>query len=320
MNTMDSKNKKIFVTGGSGFLGSWIVQKLQEQGYKNITAPMHKDCNLLSLENMQQYLGKQHFDVIIHAAAKVGGIDYNRLYPADMFRENLIMAVNILDFAVANHTPKLVIAGSMCAYPGTIAYDLKEEDFLAGPLHPSVEAYGFSKRALYIGSRCYKRQHGLHAIMLVLTNLYGPRDTFAWDRSHVVSALIRKFVEAKHQNAEQVQVWGTGKAVREFLYVEDAAEAIIKAMEEYEDEEPLNVGTGIGTAIGDFAVMIKQIAGYQGKIIYNTTKPDGVMRKVSNVSKIKDKLHWTARYDLESGLKKTIDWFDKNYDQAIARK
>ena len=306
------EGKRVVVTGGKGFLGSHISDKLREAGAE-VVALGSKDYNLTVLQESLRMMRENRPDVVIHAAADVGGIGYNRLYPADIFYNNLAMTVNILEAARCYPPEKLIIIGSACAYPGEATGKLREEDFLAGPMHESVEVYGLSKRALYIGARAYRKQYGLKSIFLVLTNLYGPRDKFDPEESHVVAALIRKFVEAKRRGRREVVVWGTGRPVREFLYVEDCAEAVLLAGERYDDPEPLNIGTGIGTTIKELAETIRDIVGFEGEIVWDTTKPDGAMMKVLDVSRMVEKLGWRPKTSLREGLEKTIAWYCENF-------
>jgi len=307
------EGKKVIVTGGKGFLGSHITDKLRESGAK-VIALGSRDYNLVELSDTLRMMEDYKPEIVIHAAADVGGIGYNRLYPADIFYNNLKMATNILEASKQAELEKLIIIGSACAYPGEATGVLKEEDFLAGPMHESVEVYGFSKRALYLGAKAYKKQYGLNSIFLVLTNLYGPRDKFDPKESHVVAALIKKFVDAKIEGKKEVVIWGTGSPIREFLYVEDCAEAILLAGEKYSDVEPLNIGTGIGTSIKDLVYMIKEITEFDGELVWDTSKPDGAMKKVLDVSKMRKVLNWKPPTPLKEGLIKTVEWYKRYRD------
>ncbi len=317
---MESKNKKVLVTGGSGFLGGHIVEKLKNFGV-DILAPSHKELDLTQNESCRDYFSNQRPNIVIHCAGAISGLLNILENPANIFDNNLRINLNVLKFAHEFGAEKLVNIGSTCAYPGDLPTGyFREEEFLNGPMHESVESYGFSKRAMYIGGKAYRQQFGFNSIILLLTNMYGPGDVFSIERSHVASALIKKFVDAKLKNLPEVQVLGTGRAIREFLYVEDAADAIIKATEMYNEAIPLNVGTGNETPISELANVIKEISRYPGKITWNTKGPDGALRKVSDISRIKNKLNWEPKYDLKAGLTKTIKWFEDNYKTAVSKK
>lgn len=316
---MNLKNKKILITGGSGFLGGHIIEKLKKFN-AIILAPRHKELDLTQEKSCKNYFLTHRPHVIIHCAGSISGLLNILKNPAEIFDNNLRININVLKFAHEFNVGKLVNIGSTCAYPGELPTGYYvEEEFLNGPMHASVESYGFSKRAMYIGGKAYRQQFGLNSITLLLTNMYGPKDVFSLERAHVVSALIKKFVDAKVQNEPSVEVLGTGQAIREFLYVEDAADAIIKATQQYNEDMPLNVGTGIETPIADLAKSIKEISRYSGKIAWNTKASDGALRKVSDISRIKKQLKWKPKYDLKKGLTKTIAWFEDNYESAISK-
>ena len=314
MKIIDLLSKKILVTGGSGFLGSYLAAELERSGVprENIFIPRAKEYDLTELEHYDKAFQIFSPDIVIHAAAKVGGIGYNITYPVSIFRDNLKMALNILELSSRYAVEKLTIVGSACMYPGELIGNFKEEDLLNGPLHPTVEVYGFSKRALLLGARAYARAHGLNFSFVVPTNLYGPRDTFDPDRSHVVSALIRKFVDAKQDGGGEVVCWGTGNAYREFIFAGDAAEAIVRLTQIEQFSDPLNIGTGIGTSIRELAEMIAGIVGFRGKTTWDHSRPDGAMRKVLDISRMKEVLGWEPALSLREGLKKTIDWYAEN--------
>lgn len=316
---MNLKNKKILVTGGSGFLGGHIIEKLKNFGVQ-ILAPNHKELDLTREESSRHYFSNQRPNLVIHCAGSISGLLNILKNPAEIFDNNLRINLNVLKFAHQFGAEKLVNIGSTCAYPGELPTGyFREEEFLNGPMHESVESYGFSKRAMHIGGKAYRQQFGFNSVILLLTNMYGPRDVFSIERSHVVSALIKKFVEAKIKKLPDVEVLGTGRAIREFLYVEDAAEAIIKSAELYDSEVPLNVGTGVETPIAELAQTIKKISKFKGKIRWNTKGPDGALRKVSDISRIKSMLNWEPKYTLEAGFTKTIRWFENNYESAVAK-
>jgi len=308
---------KVLLTGGRGFLGRQILNLLKDKGY-DVIAPTSQEFNLLTMQGAENYLNKG-IDCIIHSAAYYGGIGINQVEPATIFYRNSLMAVNIFEFAKNAKVKKILPIGSACAYPGYLTGDLKEEDFWAGPLHDSVEAYGFSKKLQQVAQRAYYKQYKIASNHLILTNLYGPYDTFTEYRSHVVSALIKKFVDAKLENKPEIVLWGDGTPIREFLYVGDAAEAIVKAIELPHDIEPINIGTGIGTTIKELAEIIKEHTAFSGKITWDTTKPNGAERKVLDITKMKEKLNWTPKVSLKEGLKYTIEWYQANKTEADKR-
>ncbi len=318
---MDQPQEKLLITGGSGFLGSW-VKKNVSQYYPNVTilTPGHGELDLTDRQATFDYFSANKPDFVIHLAAKMGGLEYDRLYPADIFDANVRMVTNVLAASAAAKVKKLINISAACAYPGKTSGYLKEQDFLSGPMHESVEMYGFSKRAMLIGGRAYKKQYNLPSICINLTNLYGPGDTFDFDRAHVVPALIRRFVEAKRNNAPSLTCWGTGKPIREFLYVEDAANALLNASQKYNDSnEIINIGTGIDTTIKELTEIVAELTEYQGAIQWDASKSDGTMRKVLDITKMKKVLNWKSTTPLREGLKRTIDWFSKNYEEAIKR-
>ena len=316
---MNLKNKKILVTGAGGFLGGYIIEKLKKFDVQ-ILAPNHKELDLTRDDACRDYFSSKRPNLVIHCAGSISGLLNILKNPAEIFDNNVRINLNVLKFACEFGAEKLVNIGSTCAYPGDLPTGyFREEEFLNGAMHKSVESYGFSKRAMYIGGKAYRQQFGFNSITLLLTNMYGPRDVFSIERSHVVSALIKKFIDAKRKKEPSVEVLGTGKAIREFLYVEDAADAIIKAAEIYNEDMPLNVGTGIETPISELAKLIKEISNYSGQIKWNTAGPDGALRKVSDVSRIKSKLNWKPKYTLKAGLSKTIKWFEDNYESAVAK-
>ncbi|MBI4095152.1 MAG: GDP-L-fucose synthase [Candidatus Liptonbacteria bacterium] len=307
-------DKKILVTGGSGFLGSHLIHELTSRGVPgtNLFSPRMEEYDLTKKGSYGEAFQKFAPDIVIHAAAKVGGIGYNVKYPSAIFRDNVIMALNILDLSIEHKIQKLMIVGSACMYPGALTGNFEEKDLLAGPLHPTVEVYGFSKRALLLGARAYAREHGLNFSFAVPANLYGPRDTFDPDRSHVASALIRKFVDAREDGKREVVVWGTGAAVREFIFASDAAKAIVAITELGNYPEPLNVGTGVGTPIKELAETICAIVGFKGTIRWDASKPDGALHKVLNISKLMQATGWKPEVKLTDGLRETIEWYANN--------
>lgn len=320
---MEKRVRNILITGGSGFLGRRLVAFAERLGY-NAFYPRSSELNLETLQGADDYfaaLASQNIkiDVIIHSAAYYGGIGINQTEPATIFHKNSQMAINIFEMARKNEIKTVIPIGSACSYPGDIHGDLDEEDFWRGPLHDSVEAYGFSKKLQQVAQRAYYKQYGIESRHLVLTNLYGPNDVFTEYRSHVVSALIKKFVDAKLTDSPNVTLWGDGSPIREFMYVDDAAKAIIKSLELPHDPSPINIGSGVGTTIRELAELTREFTKFEGELVWDVTKPNGVARKVLNVNKMKTLLNFEPEYDLSSGLKLTIDWYAANKEEADKR-
>jgi GDP-L-fucose synthase len=313
-------DKKVTVTGGAGFLGKHLVKRLENMGAA-VYVPRQRDYNLTNLDAGLKCLLEHPCDVLIHAAAYYGGIGINVNEPASLYYRNLVMGANLMEAARLAKVAKVVNIGTACSYPGYVEGHLKEDDLWSGPCHASVVNYGLTKKMLAVQGQAYKKQFGLNSIHLILTNLYGPGDSYNPDRSHVVAALVRKWVEADLNKAPSVEVWGTGKAIREFIYVEDCADAIVLAAEKYNDAAmPLNIGTGIGTSIRELAETVHNVSGYQGKMTWNTDKPDGAPLKVLDVTRMKSVLDgWIAPTDLKTGLAKTIAWYRAHKVEADAK-
>lgn len=310
--------KKVVVTGGSGFLGSHIVETLRNLGAA-VFVPRKKDYDLTLLASCRKCLDDAGAQIVIHSAAYYGGIWINQLYPGRIYYENLVMGANMMEAARLAKVDKFVGIGTACSYPGYLQGELGESQLWDGIPHESVVNYGLTKKMMAIQGWAYKKQYNFTAIHLILTNLYGPRDSYNPDRSHVVAALIRKFVEATLAKSPSVEIWGTGKPIREFLYVQDCVEAIIRAAEVYEDVLPLNIGTGIGTSIRELAEAIHQISGFKGHLTWNSSKPDGQLKKILNISRMRDALGWSAPTSLQQGLTQTIRWYEQNKTEADAR-
>ena len=310
-------NKRVTVTGGAGFLGQHLVKRLERQGAQ-VFVPRRRDYDLTSLDACLRCLLEHPADLLIHGAAYYGGIGINQTEPGRLYYENLVLGANLMEAARLTKVGKVVNIGTACSYPGYLEGHLKEEDLWAGPCHASVVNYGLTKKMLAVQGLAYKRQYGLDSIHLILTNLYGPGDSYNPDRSHVVAALVRKWVEADLAKAPSIEVWGTGTPVREFIYVEDCADAILLAAEKYNDVSlPLNIGTGIGTSIRELVETINSVTGYSGQLIWNTDKPDGAMMKVLDVSRMSNALGgWSPPTNLRDGLSKTIAWYRANKSQA----
>jgi len=316
---MNLENKGILVTGASGFLGRVIVERLLKRGAV-VVISRSEDYNLERFEDALAIINRFRPEVVIHSAAFYGGLGINYDRPGEVYFKNMTMGTNIIEASHRGGVKKFVGIGTGCAYPDGIEIPMNEErDFWSGPLHPSVTQYGGVKKMMQVQCEAYKKQYGFNGIHLVLTNLYGEWDSYNPDRSHVVPALIRKFVEAKMNKKSTVEIWGTGKPIREFLYVKDAAEGIIRATEFYDDIKPLNIATGIETRIEELVIKIQHITGYSGNVVWNNSKPDGQMVKTFDITKMKEVLKWQPEINLYDGLKKTIKWFEENYDEAIKR-
>lgn len=308
-------DKKILVTGGAGFLGSSLVQKLRERGVsaQNIRVPRSEDMDLRRWENCVNAV--KDVDVVIHLAARVGGIGYNQSYPALLFYDNAIMGIQMMEAARQEAVEKFVAVGTVCAYPKFTRVPFKEEGLWDGYPEETNAPYGLAKRMLLVQCQTYRQQYGFNAIYLVPVNLYGPGDNFDLESSHVIPALIRKLVEAVRDDRREVQVWGTGEASREFLYVEDAADGILLATERYNKPAPVNIGVGFEIKIKDLVKLIAQLTQYRGKIRWDISKPDGQARRCLDVSKAKEEFGFEAKTELGEGLRKTIEWY-KNVGQS----
>ena len=305
------------VTGGAGFLGSFICDRLQalKCGVK-LTVPRKKDYDLTHPDACRRLMQDAQPDIVIHCAAFYGGIWINQLHPGRIFYENLVMGAHLMEASRLAGVKKFTAIGTACSYPGYLEGELREADLWNGPPHESVINYGLTKKIMAVQGWAYRREYDFHAIHLILTNLYGPRDTFHIRRAHVVSALIKKFVDAQQQQAPEVEVWGTGKPIREFLYIEDCAEAILIATERYDDPAPINIGTGVGTSIRELVELVREITGFQGELRWNAEKPDGQMKKLLDVSRMKTVLRWNPATPLREGLRKTISWYIANKTEA----
>jgi len=316
---IDIKDKKVLVTGGEGFLGRAIVSKLLEKEANPIIV-RHGEVNLNDLQTLIHFLNSVKPDYCIHAAGYNGGIEFNRMYPADILFSNTVMGLNLHHACEYVGVKKLVSIMTSCAYPDTGMEVLKEEDFWNGLPNGTIRAHGIAKRILQAASEAYNKQYELNSVAVCVTNLYGPNDTFNLVRTKVVGALIRKFVEAKTEEEEEVECWGTGDPMREFMYVDDAAEAIIQALQKYDDHsQPLNIGTGKDISIKELVEYIKEAVGYEGDVFWNTEKPDGQMKKLLSVEKMKDYID-IEPISVKDGIIKTVGWYSLNKKEANAKK
>lgn len=305
---MNLMGKKILVTGGAGFLGSFVVQELLRRGVpkKNISVPRSKKTDLRNISECRKTVrGK---DVVIHLAAKVGGIGANRAKPGEFFYDNLIMGVELMEAARIAGVEKFVAVGTICAYPKHTPVPFKEGDLWNGYPEETNAPYGLAKKMLLVQAQAYRQQYGFNAIYLLPVNLYGPRDNFDPASSHVIPALIKKVADAKKARKKYIEVWGSGKATREFLYVEDAAKAIVLAAEKYEKADPVNLGSGKEISIHDLVKTICRLMDFKGEIRWDRTKPDGQPRRLLDVSRAEREFGFRAKTDFEEGLRKTINW------------
>jgi GDP-L-fucose synthase len=310
MRTMNSDDP-VLVAGHTGLVGGAITRQLVERGFSRLLLPGHGELDLTNQPDVDAFFATNRPRYVFLAAAKVGGILANDTYPADFLRENLQIQTNIIDAAYRHGTQKLLFLGSSCVYPRLAPQPLKEEYLLSGPLESTNEWYAVAKIAGIKMSQAYWRQHGFHAISAMPTNLYGPGDNFDLRNSHVLPALIRKFHEAKELGQSEVVLWGSGTPRREFLHVDDLADALVFLMDHYESPELINVGTGEDMTIAYLAALVARIVGFTGKLVLDPSKPDGTPRKLLDVSRI-HALGWRARIPLEEGIRDTYNWFIRN--------
>ncbi len=303
--------RTIAVTGATGFLGKRVVRKLQERDIDPMRTSLSLGVDLRDYEQAIAFFTRERPDILINCAAFVGGIQFGRKYPADIFENNLLMNINILRAAHESGVKRVVNPISNCVYPGRATL-FKEEEIWEGPMHESVQVYGFVRKAFWMGSWAYHRQYGLDVVNLVLSNMYGPEDHFEEERSHALGALIMKFVEAKRSGAPYVEVWGTGKPVREWLHVDDGAEALIRGMDAPPTVDFINVGVGSGISVLEMCLLIRELTGYRGEIRLDPTKPDGAPYKTVDGSKGEQLLGWKPSIPFREGVAETIRWYEKH--------
>lgn len=307
-----STTDRIVVTGGAGFLGSFVIEKLKARGYANVAVVRSRDYDLTAETDVQRMYEDLKPDVVMHLAAQVGGIGANRENPGRFFYANMAMGMHLIEHGRRAGVKKFVQVGTICAYPKFTPVPFQESELWNGYPEETNAPYGIAKKALLVMCQSYRQQYGMNAIYLLPVNLYGPRDNFDLQSSHVIPALVRKCVEARRKNASSFEAWGTGSASREFLYVEDCAEALVRSMESYDSPEPVNLGSGREITIKALTELIAKLSGFTGEIRWDPTKPDGQPRRCLDVSRAEREIGFLAQTPFEEGLKKTIAWFEEH--------
>lgn len=308
-------DKRIVVTGGAGFLGGHLMRRLQTLGCRDVFVPTYPECDLTRSDDVERLFVEHRPEVLIHLAAVVGGIGANRANPGRFFYDNAIMGIQLIDAARRHGVEKTVVLGTICAYPKFTPVPFREEDLWNGYPEETNAPYGIAKKALLVQCQAYREQYGMNAIFLLPVNLYGPGDNFDLESSHVIPALIRKCAEAVDQGRDEIVLWGDGSPTREFLYVEDAAEGIVRATENYDKPDPVNLGSGMEISIRDLAAKIAGITGFSGQIVWDATQPNGQPRRCLDVSRAEREFGFRARTPFDAGLRKTIEWYRSCYPQ-----
>ncbi|MFO0560128.1 MAG: GDP-L-fucose synthase [Polyangiales bacterium] len=312
-------DKRFVVTGGSGFLGSFVVERLKERGAKSVFVPRSIEFDLCDQRATERLFEHARPDVVIHLAARVGGIGANRRHPGTFFRDNMAMGLNVLEQARRSGTEKVVIAGTVCAYPKFAPVPFREDDLWNGYPEETNAPYGIAKKSLLVMAQAYRQEFGSNFVMLFPVNLYGPRDNFDLEDSHVIPAMIRKFVDAQSRGDARATLWGDGSPTREFLYVEDAAEGLVMAAEKYDSPDPVNLGTEAEISMKDLASTIARACDFRGEVHWDTSRPNGQPRRKLDVSRAKERFGFTAKTSFEEGLRRTIQWYRDNR-AAIAQR
>lgn len=318
MSVVDLQNKRVLLTGGAGFLGRSIARKLEERGVATIVAPRRREYDLRQQEDVEKLFADAAPDLVVHLAATVGGIGMNQAAPADIYLDNLLMGTFVIEEARRREVEKTIIAGTICAYPKFAPTPFSEDSLWDGYPEETNAPYGIAKKALLVQANANREQYGQKAIYLLPVNLYGPGDKFHPSVSHVIPALIKKCVDAKEAGLEEIVVWGSGTATREFLYVEDCAHGFVLAAERYDDPAPVNLGSGKEISIKDLAELIARLVGFEGQLTWDREKPDGQPRRRLDVSRAKEAFGFEATTEFEEGLRQTIDWYVSHREEAEA--
>jgi GDP-L-fucose synthase len=309
---LDLQSSKILVTGGAGFLGSHVVDELKRRGARDVIVPRSSSVDLTDSAATRALFATARPDLVLHLAAKVGGIGANQKTPGTFFRDNMAMGLNVLEEARCAGTHKVVVAGTICAYPKFAPVPFREDDLWNGYPEETNAPYGVAKKALLVMAQAYRQEFGSNFVMLFPVNLYGPRDNFDLETSHVIPAMIRKFDSALQSGAPQVVLWGDGSPTREFLYVTDAARGLVEAAERYDDPDPINLGAGFEISMADLARSIADKVGYRGKIVWDTSRPNGQPRRMLDVTRAKQRFGFEAQVGFDDGLTRTITWYREN--------
>lgn len=316
---MSYQQERIIVTGGAGFLGSHVVAELRSRGMNDIVVPRSADYDLTKEDAVARLFTDAKPTVVVHLAAKVGGIGANRKHPGSFFRDNMAMGLHVLELARQRRLRKVLVAGTICAYPKFAPVPFREEDLWNGYPEETNAPYGIAKKALLVMAQSYRQEFGSNFVVVFPVNLYGPRDNFDLEDSHVIPAMIRKFEEARLAGDGDVPLWGDGSPTREFLYVEDAARGIADALEKYDDPDPVNLGAGFEIAMKDLAHKIQSLTGHRGAIVWDPTQPNGQPRRMLDVQRAKERFGFTARLDFDEGLKRTIAYWRSARELILAR-
>jgi GDP-L-fucose synthase len=305
-------SERIVVTGGAGFLGGFVLEDLRRRGAREIFVPRSRDYDLVQMEDVKRLYADANPTLVLHLAARVGGIGANRDNPGKFFYDNLMMGVQLIEVGRQVGLKKLVALGTICAYPKFCPVPFREEDIWNGYPEETNAPYGLAKKMLLVQSQAYRQQYGFNSSVLFPVNLYGPRDNFDLHTSHVIPALIRKCVEARERGDKEIVVWGTGAASREFLHVRDAAEAIVDAAEKYDKSEPVNLGAGFEIKIKDLVPLVARLCRFEGEIVWDASKPDGQPRRMLDTSRAEQEFGWKARIPFQDGLRETVEWYEQN--------